>query len=296
MIKFIAEVSSNHNKSLSRSLEFIKTAAEVGCTGIKFQLFKIDQLFSQEILLKSETHRQRKNWELPVEYIPELAEFAHSLGLEFSCTPFYLEAVDILEPYVDFFKIASYELLWHDLFRKCANTGKPLVFSTGMATIGEIKAAIDAIAGLKTTDVTILKCTSSYPTPPNEANLMAIDTFRNSFNKYYDHFNLSYGWSDHSVSSSVIFRAIYRYDAKFIEFHLDLDGKGEEFKSGHCWLPQQIKKVIEDVNEAISADGIGEISPSLSEMQERDWRADPVDGLRPLKNIRNRIIAGEIKF
>ena len=117
MVEFIAEVSSNHNRDLSRMKEFIYASESAGCTGIKFQLFKIDKLFSTEILEKSETHRKRKTWELPEELIPELADLTNKLGLKFSCSPFYLGAVDILEPYVDFFKVASYELLWLNLFR-----------------------------------------------------------------------------------------------------------------------------------------------------------------------------------
>ena len=77
-IDFIAEVSSNHNRDINRMKEFIYASKEVGCTGVKFQLFKIDELFSPEILAKSETHRKRKEWELPIEYIPELAELSHS--------------------------------------------------------------------------------------------------------------------------------------------------------------------------------------------------------------------------
>ena len=90
MVEFIAEVSSNHNRDLSRMKEFIYASESAGCTGIKFQLFKIDKLFSTEILEKSETHRKRKTWELPEELIPELADLTNKLGLKFSCSPFYL--------------------------------------------------------------------------------------------------------------------------------------------------------------------------------------------------------------
>ena len=111
-IDFIAEVSSNHNRDLGRMKELIYASKDAGCTGIKFQLFKIDELFSPEILSRSLAHRKRKDWELPAEYIPELFMLSKSLNLLFGCTPFYIEAVAELEPYVDFYKIASYELLW----------------------------------------------------------------------------------------------------------------------------------------------------------------------------------------
>jgi len=88
--KFIAEVSSNHNRDIKRAKQFIKTASDVGCSGVKFQLFKIDKLFASEILSKSEEHRSRSKWELPLEFLPELSKYSKECGLEFSCTPFYL--------------------------------------------------------------------------------------------------------------------------------------------------------------------------------------------------------------
>ena len=115
MIKFIAEVSSNHNRDIERSFKFIDAAANSGCKAVKFQLFKLEKLFAPEILKKSPKHRERKNWELPIEFIPKLSERCKSKNIEFSCTPFYLDAVSELEPYVNFYKIASYELLWDDL-------------------------------------------------------------------------------------------------------------------------------------------------------------------------------------
>ena len=125
IVKFIAEVSSNHHRDLTRSFDFIDSASRVGCTAVKFQLFKIEQLFSPEILERSEKHRKRKEWELPLEFVPKLAQRCIEVGVEFSCTPFYLDAVVELEPYVDFYKIASYELLWDNLLAACAGTGKP---------------------------------------------------------------------------------------------------------------------------------------------------------------------------
>ena len=288
-VRFIAEVSSNHNNNLKRCKQFIETAKKMGCDGIKYQLFKIDQLFASEILKKDETLRKRKNWELPLEFIPELSAYAHDLGLEFACTPFYLNAVDELEPYVDFFKIASYELLWHDLLKKCADTGFPIIFSTGMATFTEIKAALNSLVGHKSEDITILHCNSAYPTPIDDANLRVIDTLRNQLSDFENKLNLSFGWSDHTVSPAVIYRAIHHYQVNLIEFHLDLDGKGEEYSSGHCWLPDEIGAVIKDVREGFLADGNCEIGPTESESNEREWRADPSDGLRPLLHTRKQV-------
>ena len=287
-VRFIAEVSSNHDRDIQRSKDFIKVAFNIGCSGVKFQLFKIDKLFAPEILSKSTEHRKRKDWELPLEFIPELSEYAHSLGLQFSCTPFYIEAVKELEKYVDFYKIASYELLWKEIVIECVSTGKPLVFSTGMATIEEIKDILKVINGNKTKDVTILKCTSAYPTPHNEANLAAINTLKNELHEFNYDFNLSFGYSDHTVSPNVISRAVHHYDCSLIEFHLDIDGKGEEFSSGHCWLPNQMKKTIQTIKTDFETDGNGIFGPTESEINDRDWRADPKDGLRPLLKIRKQ--------
>jgi len=280
-IEFIAEVSSNHHRNLSRSMDFIDAAANAGCSAVKFQLFKIDQLFSREILDRSEQHRKRKEWELPLEFVPQLAHRCYEVGIDFSCTPFYLDAVSELEPYVAFYKIASYELLWDGLLAACARTGKPVILSTGMATIDEIGHAVNVLKQNGCSSPTLLHCTSAYPTPYREANLAAIETIRQAT-------GCDVGWSDHTVEPAVIYRAVHRWGAQVIEFHLDLDGKGEEFGAGHCWLPDQIGEVIREVNKGIEADGNGIKEPVPSELPDRLWRADPSDGLRPMKEIRDQ--------
>ncbi len=287
-IQFIAEISSNHNCDLNRCKKFIKSAHEIGCTGVKFQLFKIEELFAPEILRVSKKHSIRKSWELPLEYIPILSDLAHSLDLSFSCSPFYLKAVDELEPYVDFYKIASYEILWLDLFEKCGNTSKPIVFSTGMATINEIESVLNCLINTKTNNITVLHCNSVYPTPVNDANLAVIKELLDVADIYnnQNQAQINVGYSDHTVSSAVIYRAIHQYNINFVEFHLDLDGKGEEYQSGHCWLPCQISEVISTAISGYTADGEKIIGPSQSELPDRDWRADPSDGLRPLLTVR----------
>ncbi len=276
---FIAEVSSNHHKDLNRCLEFVECSARVGCSSVKFQLFKIDELFTAEVLAARPGHRERRNWELPSSFLKPLADRAHELGMQFSCTPFYLKAVAELEPHVDFYKVASYELLWSDLLAECARTGKPVILSTGMATMTEIEVAVNVLRSNGCKDLTLLHCTSSYPTPPQECNLAAIKTMR-------DHFGCKVGWSDHTVNPGVIARAIHHWGATAVEFHLDLDGKGSEYAAGHCWLPDQIDAVIRETKQAFTADGDGIKRPASIELVERDWRADPSDGLRPTLKLR----------
>ncbi len=278
-VSFVAEVSSNHNQDLERCKSFIEAAAKIGCRAVKFQLFKIDKLFAPEILSKSDEHRRRKRWQLPVEFLPILAAKCKECGILFSCTPFYLEAVDELLPYVDFYKIASYELFRTDLITACINTGKPVVLSTGMATLDEVRRVVDNIQRAGCSDFTLLHCVSGYPTPAKECNLSAIETLRQNF-------ACNVGWSDHSVNAGVIYRAVFRWGADMIEFHLDLDEKGAEYLSGHCWLPKQIEPVIKGINDGLIADGNGLKVPAACELADRDWRADPSDGLRPFRTIR----------
>ncbi len=278
-IQFIAEVSSNHNRDIQRCLAFIDQAAAIGCHGIKFQLFKIDQLFAPEILLKSAEHRRRRNWELPADFIPKLAKRCEIKGIKFICTPFYLSAVDTLLPYIDIYKIASYELLWQELLEACAGTGKPVILSTGMATMEEVRRAVTILRENGCENLMLTHCISAYPVHPKDCNLTAIATMR-------EEFSLPVGWSDHSTSPAVIYRAVHTWKANIVEFHLDLDGHGKEFSGGHCWLPDDIQAVISTIQTGITADGSAIKQPSPAEKHDRNWRAAPEDGLRPMPAVR----------
>lgn len=291
-VNFISEVSSNHNNNINRCFEFIQKSADAGCYGVKFQLFKINSLFAPEILKYSKRHRDRAGWELPIEFLPEISDCCKHNNIKFGCTPFYLSAVDELYPYVDFYKISSYELLWTDLFKKIAETAKPLIFSIGMAVENEVRNAIDMLQNFGAENISILHCNSSYPTPIKDVNLNVMDSLRNIA---IANPNIKIGWSDHTVSPGVIYRAVHKFGAEIIEFHLDTDGTGKEYQFGHCWLPEQIKNVISEINIGMAADGNYVIEPSGSEQEERLWRADPSDGLRPLVNTRKLWIENQTK-
>ncbi len=280
--KFVAEVSSNHSRDLPRALAFVDRAADIGCDAVKFQLFRVRELFSPEALTHHPHLRAREAWELPVEFLKPLSERCAERKIEFSCTPFYLDAVAQLVPFVAFYKVASYEMMWDDLLVRCAQTGKPLVVSTGMATMEEIGHAVDVARKAGCSDLTLLHCVSGYPTPVDECNLAAIETLRSRF-------GCAVGWSDHSVRPDVIYRAVHRWNASFVEFHLDLDGQGDEFKTGHCWMPDPMAAVISDVRLAFQADGTGVKVPAPSELPDREWRADPADGLRPIRSKRGQL-------
>ena len=170
-------------------------------------------------------------------------------------------AVEELRPFVAFYKVASYELLVTPLLEACARTGKPIVVSTGMATMDEIVAAADTLKRAGATDITILHCVSAYPTPAAEANLSAIASIREAT-------GCAVGWSDHTRRPAVIERAVHHWGARAVEFHLDLDGEGAEYASGHCWLPEEIAPVITRIRESFVADGEGYKGPQPSEIAE----------------------------
>jgi N-acetylneuraminate synthase len=128
-------------------------------------------------------------------------------------------------------------------------------------------------------DVTLLHCVSAYPTPADQANLSAIAAIR-------DATGCATGWSDQTRNPAVIERAVHHWGAAAVEFHLDLDGTGAEYAAGHCWLPGEIAPVIARIRESFKADGNGFKEPQPSEQADRDWRADPADGMRPLRAIR----------
>jgi sialic acid synthase SpsE len=277
--RFVAEVSGNHARDLDRARAFIDTAAAIGCDAVKFQLFRIDRLFAPEILARSAAHRARQDWELPPAFLPDLAKHCRARDIAFACTPFDLEAVAALEPFVAFYKISSYELTWDALLAACAATGRPVVLATGMATLEECAHAVAVLRAHGCAAPTLLHCVSRYPAPPQSANLAAIARLREAF-------GCPAGWSDHSVSPGVIQRAVHRWGAALVEFHLDLDGTGAEFAAGHCWLPEAIGRVIREIREGLSADGDGVKQPTPEEQPERPWRADPGDGLRPCRAAR----------
>ena len=276
---FTAEVSSNHHQNLKRCLQLIDAARAIGADAVKFQLFRIAELFAPEILAAKKEIRDRQAWELPVSFLPELSAYCKNKKIQFSCTPFYLKAVDELKSYVDFYKIASYELMWGDLLVRCAQTGKPIVLSTGMATLEEVRRSVEILKKAGCHDLTLLHGISNYPVLPSDCNLSALETLRKEF-------GCPVGWSDHSRHPGIIYRAVLQWNASMIEFHIDLDGKGEEYKAGHCWLPDQMGPVIKNIRESELANGTGQKSPAPSELKEREWRAHPTDGLRPLIKTR----------
>jgi N-acetylneuraminate synthase len=281
-MRYVAEVGSNHNGSLLRAIKLIDAAADAGFEAVKFQQFKIGELFRPEALLANPALIERTHLELDLEWHEQLAGHARARKLEYGVTPFYAECIPYLAELVDFFKVSSYQLLERDILRLMAMEQLPMVVSTGMATMKEVQEAIACIRSYYTnpSPITLLHCVSCYPAPTQAANLSAIETLRNEF-------KLPIGWSDHTVSPTVVRAAIWRWDAEMVELHFDLDdGRGAESK--HSWTPtlfQHVKGWMADLPSSSLGqfDGHGVKTPAICEMSERKWRSDPTDGLRPIK-------------
>jgi len=276
--RFIAEIGSNHNRDRERCLALVDAAAAAGCGAVKLQVFRVEDLFTCEALAHDPRLARRRAWEFPVELLGQVRERCEERRVELGATPFAIWAVQALVDHVDFFKIASYELLWHELIRACAATGKPLVLSTGMSTLEEIATAVTAARGA---ELRLLHCVSGYPTPPEQANLAAIETLRNRF-------GVPVGWSDHSCSERVVHRAIAHWRASDVEVHLDLDGDGYE-GGEHSWTPERLRALIALAEEDDALDGDGIKRPMPVELPDVAWRADPDDGLRPLRQMREHL-------
>lgn len=307
MTRFIAEIGSNHNRDLERALALVEASARAGAHAIKLQVFRVEDLFAPEVLASRSDLRARRGWELPPELLEPIAERCGALGVELGATPFGLWAIEALTPHVDFFKVASYELLWHELIRACAATGRPLVISTGMASVVEIDAAVARAREGGCQDLRLLHCVSGYPAPPEQCNLAAIGSLR-------ERYGCPVGWSDHSARVDVVVRAVRRWGASDVELHVDLDGAGSE-AGAHNWTPPALARLIAGLGEPrpmgdgseavetgavraarvpraardpgpvedlVTADGDGVKRPMPVELPDVAWRADPADGLRPL--------------
>lgn len=290
MTYFIAEICSNHLNNFDRCKKLIKKAKEIGCDAVKFQLFEAEKLFSKEILLNSKSHKNLKKLELSRKLIPKISNYAKKIKIDFGCTPFDIQSLRFLRKYIKFYKIGSYELLRKDLFLECIKLKKKIIFSTGMASQYEIDQILNLFKKKKFYNFSILRCVSSYPSNFKITNLKSIETLRQKLKKKIKNKTIKVGWSDHSKNEGVILKSIYKYNADIIEFHFDLDGKGTEYKGGHCWLPNEIKKIIDLAKINKYLDGNGKLNFQIIEKNERNWRSDPTDGLRPIKKERKKYI------
>ena len=277
-IKFIADIGSNHNQDLNRIRKLIEDAKKVGCWAVKFQLFKADKLYAPGHIPEG-----LKENELDPDWIRNIKNICNDIDIKFGCTPFDLEAVDIIKPYVDFIKISSFDILRLDLIKKCAQTKLPIHLSTGLANFLELQKAYDIIEKY-VHDIVIYYCVSKYPAQTKDIiiNKLRHINWVNIIDLYKNNLIIK-GYSDHSNSITVICSAI-ALGVKYIEIHLDLeDKKGNEYKHGHCWVPNQLQQAIESSNV------INQLLNNRENQEEiealRLQRAD-IDGLRPMRKAR----------
>lgn len=283
--EFIAEIGSNHNGDWDRAFDLILGAKKAGFETVKFQYLDIEKMFHPEVLAVRPDLSQRKQLNFPAEWLPEIRQACTDNGLKFMMSVYTPAAIETCLPWVDSLKISSYDLINRLLLLRAGLSHLPVYLSTGMAYLHEVEAARDLLItnGKRETEITLFHCTSNYPALPDFCNLAAIDTLRTVM-------ELPVGWSDHSVNTGIICRAVFQWRANPIELHLDLnDGLGNEYKNGHCWTVWEAKELIDTVKDGFLGDGQRDKRPTLFELAEREWRSDPGDGLRPIKRKRGMV-------
>ena len=223
----IAELSANHNGSLQTALDTIKAAKEIGANAIKLQTYRVDTMTldskDDDFMVKGGTLWDGKNlYELyewattPWDWHKELFEYARSLDIDIFSTPFDKSAVDFLEQFnPSAYKIASFEITDYELVRYVASKQKPIIISTGIATIEEILDVVNICKKEGNENIVLLKCTSQYPAPLEEANLKTISNMKETF-------GVEVGFSDHTLGVTAPIVAV-TLGAKVIEKHFILD-------------------------------------------------------------------------
>ncbi|WP_426668531.1 pseudaminic acid synthase [Mucilaginibacter sp. McL0603] len=270
-VLIIAELSANHNGSLKNALETIKAAKRAGADCIKLQTYTADTITidskKDDFKLKQGTIWDNKYfYELyqeaytPWEWHKQLFETASAEGLICFSSPFDFSAVDLLEELnTPAYKIASFEITDIPLIEYVASKGKPVIISTGIAELEDIELALDACNRIGNHDIALLKCTSSYPAPIEEANLLMIKDMAKRF-------NVVTGLSDHTMGSTAPIVATI-LGAKIIEKHFILDrsigGPDASFSMNELEFTEMVK-AIRDAEKAI-----GKVDYALTEKQKK---------------------------
>ncbi len=278
----IAEAGSNHNGSLETALRLIDVAVEAEADAVKFQTFEAKRLYpksaGQSGYLKSATpiFDIIKAMEMPVEWLAQLAERAHALGLAFIASPFHEEAVDVLDPYVDAFKVASYELTHEPLLRRVAAKGKPVVLSTGASTIDEARGAVETLTLAGCDELVVLQCTAAYPTPPHAANVNAVVTLRDSL-------GVATGLSDHTRDPVVAPMTATALGAAVIEKHYTLSNDMPGPDHAFAVEPQELAQLVRGVRNVESVLGSGEKLVLREEDELRGFARRSVFTIQPVR-------------
>jgi len=266
----VAEISANHGQVFNRAVALIKKAKECGVDAVKFQCYTPDTLTidcnNKYFKIKHPKWGGQTLYQLyqkaytPWDWLKKLKNVAEDLGLIFFATAFDKTAVDFLEELdVPIHKIASFELVDLPLIEYIAKTKKPLILSTGMATLEEIKEAVDTAKKAGAKDIILLKCVSSYPAVPKEMNLRTIPDMAKRF-------NLPIGLSDHTLGIATSIAGVC-LGAKLIEKHFCLSRKIKTPDSFFSLEPEELKSLVENIR--IAETSLGKIHYGLTEDEKK---------------------------
>ncbi len=287
----IAEMSGNHNGSKERAIEIIKRAAATGVDCLKFQTYTADTITLNSTKADFTINDEKSLWNgrqlhglyheahTPWEWHEELFQVANDHGVIAFSSPFDETAVDFLDNLgVPMFKVASFEITHLPLIRKIGQTRKPVIISTGMASIEEIETAIQAARDGGTDDIIILKCTSQYPANASDANLETISDMA-------ERFGVQVGLSDHTLGIGVGIAAI-GYGATVIEKHFTIDRSEGGVDSEFSMEPHEMKMLREETSRAWHASGQVKYDGTDNEQKSKQFR----QSIYPSKDI----VQGEV--
>jgi len=275
-VYIVAEISANHNQHFDQAVQLIHAAKEAGADAVKLQTYTADTLTidcnNEYFRIGTGTLWEGKNlFQLygeaftPWEWQPKLMEIAKGLKLDLFSTPFDATAVDFLEKIgVPAYKIASFEIVDLSLIQLVADTQKPIILSTGMATLAEIDEAVQTVREAGGTQLALLKCTSAYPALPDEMNLHTIPHLAEAF-------DVPVGLSDHTLDIAVPVAAV-ALGACIIEKHFTLSRADGGPDSAFSLEPQEFKTMVEAVRVVEKALGKVHYGVSAEESRSRVFR------------------------
>ena len=251
----IAEIGNNHEGNIDLAAELIGRAAESGADAVKFQTYNTETLISPNDI---DRFNRMKKFEFSKEAFTKLSNQAKDLGIGFISTPFDLQSVTFLNGIVDAIKIASGDNTFPQLIATGARTEKPLIMSTGLASIEEVHDAVNEIKASRLSigsdlDLALLHCVSSYPTLPEDANLAAITALKTSFPDCF------IGYSDHTIGIEVAVAAV-AVGACLIEKHFTIDNNYSEFRDHQLSAtPDTLRQMVEKIRDISAWMGTGRI-------------------------------------
>lgn len=271
----IAEMSANHAGSVERAKEIIHAAKESGADCIKIQTYTPDTMTidcnTEYFRIADGTWAGENLYQLygraytPWEWQEGLKEEADKIGIDFFSTPFDLSAVDFLESIgVEFYKIASFEIVDIPLLEYTAARGKPVILSTGMASLGEVEAAVRAVRSQGNEQIVLLKCASAYPAVTDEMNLRTMANLR-------DTFHVLAGLSDHSMGSVGAVAAV-AMGACVVEKHFCMDRSIANPDAPFSMEPEEFRQMAADIRQAERALGRVQYGPSEQEKKSIVFR------------------------